>query len=379
VPRTDRALTGSADFGTLAVFRSRDMPLHLLRCLILIVTLAATVTHAAAPAPPGAARCVVAARVFLEGLVPDQRRRAVVGYDHPTRARPLFPPGMAPAATGMRTGELADGQRVRLHDFLSCALSAQGYQKAIAVIRRGDMAREAFAAVPLTQRETRAETSSGHFWITLFGEPSLERPFAWRFEGHHLLLDFRIERGQLVPGPMFLGADPAVMTKGAWAGFRVLDSEFARGLELLESLTAAQRRRAVLGASLPQTLRTTPDAKAPRPAPAGLPANALDPGQQRLLWRLIEEYLGNVEAGLADRLLERLGADGLERLYFAWQGPVVRGQPVYYRVSSPSLDLEFSQALDARAAYKGFDLNHIHTWWRTWPPPDTRPATRPAT
>lgn len=335
--------------------------------VLLIVLLAGATSALAAPAPPGAARCVVAANIFLEGLVPTQRQRVVVPFNHAARLKPLFPPGIAPAPSGVRLGELADGQRIRLHDFLSCAMSAQGYQKLLGIMRRADLVRDTFGKLPAPQRETRAETGALHFWITLFGEPSTSKPFAWRFEGHHIAVNFAIERGELVTGPQWFAIDPAVMTKTQWAGFRVLDAEFTRGLELLESFTPDQQKRAVLADRAPPQLRLTPDAKAPRPAPAGLPLAAMNPGQQLLFRRLVDEYIGNAEAGTADRLRARLAAADPARVFFAWQGAVARGQPVYYRVQTPTLEIEFSHALDVRAPQKGLDLNHIHTWWQSRP------------
>lgn len=333
----------------------------------LALVAAALLAQAAAraePASPGAGRCVVAARVFLEGLVPDQRKRVVRPFDHEARRKPAFPPGATPAKTGIRTGELADGQRVRLHDFLGCGLSSQGYQKAIAVIRRAEVVRQSFAKVPVAERESRTDTGPAFFWITVFGEPSEDKPFGWRLEGHHLSLDFTVANGQLAVSPAFLGADPAVMTKGAWAGFRVLDAEFARGLELLESLTPPQRERAVLGAKLPDSLLAAPGGPGLPATPAGLPAAAMNEAQRALLWRLVDEYVGNVEAGAAAALRARIAADGVEKLHFAWMGPVARGAPVYYRVQGPSLQLEFLHAANATAAAQGPDLNHIHVFWR---------------
>ncbi|MBM4197867.1 MAG: DUF3500 domain-containing protein [Gammaproteobacteria bacterium] len=339
-----------------------------MRCaLLLIAVLAAAPGVAAAAARPGAERCVAAAQVFLDGLVPAQRQRVVRPWSDAARGKPMFPPGITPAPTGMRIGELADGQRVRLHDFLGCALSSQGYQKVAGIIRRGDMVADTYKDLPAPQRETRAKTGALHFWITLFGDPSADKPFGWRLEGHHLLLQFSVERGLLVPGPTWLAVDPAVMTKGTWAGFRILDAEFTRGLELLEGLGEAHRRQAIVADRVPQEMATTPGSRAQRGAAAGLPVGTMSLPEREIFWRLVDEYLGNLEAGTAARLRRQIESEG--GLHFAWRGPAERGQPVYYRVQGPSLDLEFSHALDVRGPQRGFDLNHIHTWWHIRPAP----------
>jgi hypothetical protein len=322
----------------------------------------------AAAAPPGAERCVVAARVYLDGLVPAQRQRAVAPFDSDARRHPVFPPGRSPAKSGLRTGELTDGQRIRLQDFLSCGLSSQGYQKVLAIMRRGDLVRETLAKVPPAEREIAAETGPAFYWTTVFGEPSSAGPWGWRLEGHHLALDFTVRAGVLELSSVYLGADPAVITQGTWAGYRVLDTEFARGLELLESLTPEQRKRAVVSPQLPAGLQNVPGTASPS-KPEGLPAAALDERQRELLLRLIAEYVGNAEPGTARRVLARLDGQSLETLHFAWRGPAVRGQPVYYRVQGPALTIEFLHAAKSDAAKGPPDINHIHTWWQL-------PATR---
>jgi hypothetical protein len=321
----------------------------------------------AAPAPPGAERCLVAARIYLDGLVPAQRKRAVAPFDSEARRTPVFPPGAAPARSGLRTGEMVEGQRIRLHDFLSCGLSSQGYQKVLAVMRRADAARDMMAKVELPERETRAQIGSTFYWVTVFGDPSPDKPWGWRVEGHHLLLDFTVANGELELSPFYLGAEPAVVTGGNFAGYRVMDTEFARGLELLESLTPEQRARAVIGKTLPPDLFDTPDRRKTPLAPAGLPASSLDRDQRRLLDWLLDEYLGNAEPGTAERLRARIAAGGADALRFAWMGPTERGQPVYYRVQSPALVLEFLQAPDSSVAKGAPSVNHIHTWWRVLP------------
>jgi hypothetical protein len=113
---------------------------------------------------------------------------------------------------------------------------------------------------------------------------------------------------------------------------------------------------------------STPGSSSP-PRPEGLPAAVLDDRQRELLRRLIAEYVGNAEPGTAARLLARLDRKALDALHFAWRGPVVRGQPVYYRVQGPALTIEFLHAAKSDAPKGPPDINHIHTWWQV-------PATR---
>ena len=334
------------------------------RLTVLVAMLGAGVVAqaaSAAAADPGAERCAVAARVYLDGLVPEQRKRAVLPFSSPLRTSLDWPPGHAPGRSGLRTGELADGQRVRLHDFIGCGLSSQGYQKLLAIIRRAEVSQEPLKQIAAADRETAADVGASFYWITIFGEPSDREPWGWRLEGHHAVLQFTAAKGELALSPVWLGTEMAVIPKGQWAGFRVMDTEFARGLELLESLTPPQRQRAVLGATLPREMLTTPGGSKPPAKPAGIPASALNDAQRTLLLRLIEEYVGEAEPGTAERIRARIVAS-LDDVHFAWIGPTARGQPVYYRVQGPAIDIEFLHSF-ANTKTAEPDLNHIHTWW----------------
>ena len=46
---------------------------------------------------------------------------------------------------------------------------------------------------------------------------------------------------------------------------------------------------------------------------------------------------------------------GLERLHFAWAGPIEPGHAHYYRVHGPTLLIEFDNTQN--------DANHIHSVW----------------
>src|SRR4051812_32310131 len=48
------------------------------------------------------------------------------------------------------------------------------------------------------------------YWLRVFGEPDGRGPWAWRFGGHHVSLNFLVVDGEVqATTPCFLGADPA--------------------------------------------------------------------------------------------------------------------------------------------------------------------------
>jgi Protein of unknown function (DUF3500) len=52
------------------------------------------------------------------------------------------------------------------------------------------------------------------YWLKVFGEPDTQRPWSWRFGGHHVSVQHSVLRGEVISSsPSFLGADPAGPTK----------------------------------------------------------------------------------------------------------------------------------------------------------------------
>ena len=87
------------------------------------------------------------------------------------------------------------------------------------------------------------------YHLTIYGTPSGTAAWGWRFEGHHLSLNFTLAGDHVaVDAPSFLGANPARVPKGPRAGQRALATEEDEARALLESLSEAQRREAVFAA-----------------------------------------------------------------------------------------------------------------------------------
>jgi hypothetical protein len=73
----------------------------------------------------------------------------------------------------------------------------------------------------------------------------------------------------------------------------------------------------------------------------GIPSGQLDASQQRLLWLLVEEFVGNADFDAADAqlaLVQQTWSD----MHFAWQGPPPADEASYYfRVHGPRLLIEY--------------------------------------
>ncbi len=306
-------------------------------------------------------RCAAAARAFVESLPPDARRRAAWPFAEELRRQWSYRPGGQFRRQGIRAGELDDAQRRLTHELMRCSLSSQGYLKTAGIMRIDDIVRDRAGEIVMNDGRLPVEIGQEFFWFTVFGAPGARDPWGFQVEGHHLALNVTVAGDAVAVTPAFWGAWPATVEQGPMAGFRALPDEEDLAFYLVASLDDADRRRAVLSATLPPGIFTSPERDAILARYEGLPASELDPAARRSLLALVAEYVGNFSAGIAGPWLRQIEADGLDRLYFAWMGPTDRGQAIYYRIHGPSILIEFDHASNIRVRGLPPDPNHIHT------------------
>lgn len=244
----------------------------------------------------------------------------------------------------------------------------------------------------------------GMYYLRVFGDPTGEGPWSWRFGGHHVSIHHLVLGGEAVVGsPCFLGADPAVSPLLGGRELRPLGGIEDTGRELLHALDADQRSRAVLSPVAPadiiaanrvhprpgDRLIPLPDlwrghfsqeledrlwsahdgleaqlgvTEADRAAteltaePRGLPASEMGEGQRALLREVLETYVGRMPPGIVERERARFDGTSLDGVCFAWAGGAERGEPHYYRLQGPHLLAEWD--LTQRG------VNHAHSVWR---------------
>jgi len=322
--------------------------------------------HPGAPlaAPLAASTCADAATRFGASLADPARSRALQPFATELRQQWSYRAGAAFRKQGLRTGDMSDEQRRLTHLLIRCGLSTPGYQKTAGVMQLDDEVRARAGQIVMYDGKGPVEMGQDWFWVTVFGKPeagSTAAPWGFQLEGHHLALNFTVAGNRVAGTPAFWGAWPATVESGPRAGFSVLAGEERGGFDLLEALDSAHRTRAIISPTLPPGIFTSPERKAALGKFEGVPASVLGPDQQLLLWRLIAEYVGNFAPEIADEWLQQIVDDGLDRLHFAWMGPVERGQPVYYRIHGPSVLIEFDHAINITSKALEPDPNHIHT------------------
>jgi hypothetical protein len=194
------------------------------------------------------------------------------------------------------------------------------------------------------------------YYVSIFGEPSQQGTWGYRFEGHHISLNFTVANGHIASSPSFFGSNPAEVKEGPRAGLRALAHEEDLGRELITALTDAQRATAIVDKTAYKDIITFDSRKAALSGqPNGLPFSKLTAKQKEILTELVTDYASNFPPAVADMRLEQYRKTQAN-LYFAWAGGINKGDPHYYRVQTPAFLIEYDDTQN--------NANHIHSVWR---------------
>ena len=222
-----------------------------------------------------------------------------------------------------------------------------------------------------------AELGEWIYFLSLFGTPSIEEPWGWQIDGHHLIVNCFILKDQIVLTPSFMGAEPTLADRGTYAGTQVLQEEQRNGLEMIQALTPAQRNQAVLFPSvlakdLPPGRAVGGDGRLQAGAHKdnlvlpyeGIRGDDLTRGQQEVLLSLVQTYVGRVRPG-HDRIKMEEVKSHLSDTHFAWIGGHGDDDVFYYKVHSPVILIEFDHQSGVFLDNDEPDTLHIHTVVRT--------------
>jgi hypothetical protein len=190
----------------------------------------------------------------------------------------------------------------------------------------------------------------------VFGTPGTE-PWGWRFEGHHVALNFTsTPAGPTRTTPFFLGVSPARIQAGKHAGARVLAVEQDLGREIIRALDEGQRAAARLAGETPVDVVLGPGADRGFERAEGIGLGELREPQRELVLRLLDEFAGNLAPDLSLAARRRFGQHGVQALRFAWSGDMRADAAHYWRITGPGFALEYAD-VDGGA-------NHFHCVWR---------------
>jgi hypothetical protein len=270
---------------------------------------------------------------------------------------------------GLRLDETSGAAREAVMAVLHASLSGRGYE-----ITRNVMKLNRFLGDLVGGPAVLGEWS---YIFCLFGEPSDREPWGWQLFGHHLSLNCLVIGTQMVLTPCFFGAEPAYADVGPFAGISLFEDEEREGLDLMRSLSPAQRERAIVahhmvGGDLPPGRRHFADNlhlggayQDNRIVPfEGLRADGLSAPQRRDLMDLIGAYVVPLPPGpLAARMseIER----HLDETHFCWIGGFSESDAFYYRIQSPVIFIEFDHHGGVFLTNAEPAKFHVHTIVRT--------------
>jgi hypothetical protein len=302
-----------------------------------------------------------AATAFLGALTPEQRQQATFAFDTDERLHWHFIPTEMFPRKGLLIRDMTPAQRTLAHDLMKASLSQRGYMTASQIMDLENVLNAIEAAQRAAGSSAEAaralERNPQKYFFSVFGTPSPKSTWGWRVEGHHVSLHFSVVNGTLVASsPTFFGSNPAEVREGPKKGLRILGAEEDAARALVDALDASQRTTAIIETKAPGDMLTMANVDIKPLSPAGLSAEAMTAPQRDLLMKLIDVYVGYMQADVAAERTAKLKKAGIEKIAFAWAGETERGKKHYYRLQGPTFLVEYDNTQN--------DGNHIHSVWR---------------
>jgi hypothetical protein len=357
-----------------------------------------------APRRELAGRMADAAAALIDSL--DEAQAALACWpmaDHDERIRWFYTPT---DHGGLAISAMRPAQQRLAHRLVATGLSEAGYVTVATIMGLENVLDSVEGWTAAWGRERGRDP--GLYFVRIFGDPTGDQPWSWRFGGHHVSIHHTVVDAEVVGStPCFLGADPASAPLLGPHPLRPLAGAEDLGRELVRSLDEHQRSMAIVASVAPVDLVSANrpayglgDGDLPLPLaevwrgrfsgdlaqrveaiqraaeaaagltaehleavrllvaqPRGITAAMLRRDQREILRALLDVYVGRVPDALADVEAAKYATDdALGELRFAWAGGQDPGQAHYYRVQGPTLLAEYDNT--QRGA------NHVHTVWR---------------
>jgi hypothetical protein len=285
-------------------------------------------------------------RQFTASLDESQKAKVFYPFENVERLDWNILPVADKARPGLAIKAMTEKQQQLLEKVLRSWCSELGYLKLQQIVALENVLRE---------MEGPARRDPDQYCIAVFGNLGSEL-WGWKFEGHHISLNFTIVDGKIACEPWFFGANPAEVRQGAQKGTRVLAKEEDLALALINTLDEQQRKAAVLKPKTDNEIATRDVSEIKPIDPPGLGYEKLNNTQQKQLIEIIHTYLASMPDDLAKTRQALIDKNGFQNVTFAWTGTLDRSSGHYYRIQGPSFLIEFDNSQN--------NANHIHAVWR---------------
>jgi uncharacterized protein DUF3500 len=286
------------------------------------------------------------ANAFLATLPAPMKAKAQYKLNDDERFNWHFVPK---SRNGVSFRDFNDTQRSAALSLLQASLSEQGYTKATDIIALENVLRE----VENRQPDDKYRDPL-NYYLTIFGTPGEKNAWGWRFEGHHIALNFSSVNNSIESStPSFFGSNPGTVLSGNEKGKQILKAETELGFRLIGSLNSGQLKQALFSESPLNEIISYNNRKAEKLSPTGISYDALNTEQKSVFMKLLDVYVKNYEFGFSQKLMEKIKKAGIENLSFAWAGSLHPGSGYYYRIQGPMLLIELDNTQN--------NANHIHS------------------
>lgn len=324
--------------------------------LAVTVTMGAILLAQGEQQEPSGKAMLQAAQKFRENLSKEQLAQASFGFDDAERLNWHYIPR---PRKGLPLRDLEGKALSAAHALIASGLSKSGYDQTLSVMSLEEVL---YLLEGGDRAERRERRHPGKYYFSIFGTPSETGKWGWRLEGHHVSLNYTLDKGDVISStPEFFGSNPALIDAGPERSIRVLGTEEDLARQILKLCSSEQAKVAHIDTKAPDDLRIGPNAQSPSPQPettppVGLAAAKMNDDQKKLLGELLNEYLKNMPADISGRRRAALMQAGLDSIHFAWWGDTERNFRHYYRVQGPTFLIEYNNTQN--------NANHVHSYWR---------------
>ncbi len=260
---------------------------------------------------------------------------------------------------GISLKEMSNSQQEAAFQLLQNSLSIKGMELSRGIMKTDHTLSEIM--------DGNTDFSEELYFLTIMGEPSIEEPWGWQLDGHHLVINYFILGDQVVMTPTFMGAEPVITTTGKYKGNTLFQDEQNLGLAFIKSLSEKHQKLATISTEKQGNNNLSEAFKDNHTIDyEGLPIVQLDSSQKEQLLNLVGLYINNMREEYAQIKMEEV-EERIDETWFAWVGEKSESGVFYYRIHSPVVLIEFDHQnpVGVPSDIDQPTKNHIHTVVRT--------------
>ena len=264
---------------------------------------------------PAAAEMNEAATVFLASLDGAQRKAASFEFKDKERENWHFVPM---DRKGVRFDALKPHQQHLAFGLLGTGLTQKGLMTATQIMTLEEILRSRGGDPKVRNTEK--------YNIAIFGSPSPTKPWGWRFEGHHLSLNFSLLDDKVIGLPAFYGTNPDELKKGPLKGMRPLGEIEDAGRQLAKDLIKADMSP-VFSEKAPKEILTAQDSTAKAQQIMGTTSDKMNGEQVKQILAIVSQVASMQRGEITNESLRKINTTQRKKLHYAWGGSLERNGP----------------------------------------------------